>query len=145
MTKTYDMQNVSTGYDAVYKMIEVPCGEWVSVEDHRAEIDRLQRRETEAAILFEPLAEHDQAIREWLEETSPSAEPQLIRPESIASAAWDAMVDRLADKDREIDRLQASFKNFHRLLCERFGYGHDEVDWERDQLSLIEWIAKRAT
>ena len=35
------------------------------------------------------------------------------------------------------------FKNFHRLLCERFGYTHDEVDWKRDQISLIEWIAKQ--
>ena len=35
------------------------------------------------------------------------------------------------------------FKNFHRQLCERFGYTHDEVDWKRDQISLIEWIAKQ--
>jgi len=35
------------------------------------------------------------------------------------------------------------FKNFHRLLCGRFDYSHDDVDWKRDQLSLIEWIAKR--
>lgn len=35
------------------------------------------------------------------------------------------------------------FKNFHRLLCERFDYVHDEKDWKRDQLSLIEWIAKK--
>ena len=35
------------------------------------------------------------------------------------------------------------FKNFHRTLCERFGYTHDERDWKRDQLSLIEWIAKK--
>lgn len=35
----------------------------------------------------------------------------------------------------------AEFKNFHRLLCERFGYGHDNLDWQRDQLSLIEHIA----
>lgn len=34
------------------------------------------------------------------------------------------------------------FKNFHRLLCERFGYVHDEKDWERDQVSLIEYIAQ---
>lgn len=33
------------------------------------------------------------------------------------------------------------FKNFHRQLCERFGYSHDERDWRRDQVSLIEWIA----
>ena len=38
---------------------------------------------------------------------------------------------------------QLEFKNFHRLLCERFGYVHDEKDWRRDQLSLIEHIAKR--
>lgn len=37
----------------------------------------------------------------------------------------------------------AKFKSFHRLLCERFGYTHDEKDWRRDQLSLIEHIAKR--
>jgi hypothetical protein len=49
----------------------------------------------------------------------------------------------LANAMQEIERLRSDFKNFHRLLCERFGYGHDEVDWKRDQLSLIEWIAKR--
>ena|ERR1700722_16088564 len=46
----------------------------------------------------------------------------------------------------EIERLRAEqceFKNFHRLLCECFGYTHDEIYWERDQLSLIEWIAQR--
>jgi hypothetical protein len=42
----------------------------------------------------------------------------------------------LQDSDHE-------FENFHRLLCERFGYTHDEVDWKRDQISLIEWIAKQ--
>ena len=33
------------------------------------------------------------------------------------------------------------FANFHRSLCERFGYMHDPVDWKRDQVSLIEHIA----
>jgi hypothetical protein len=36
------------------------------------------------------------------------------------------------------------FKRFHQQLCERFGYVHDERDWKRDQLSLIEHIARRA-
>lgn len=36
-----------------------------------------------------------------------------------------------------------AFKNFHRVLCERFGYAHDERDWRRDQISLIEHIASR--
>ena len=35
------------------------------------------------------------------------------------------------------------FKNFHRVLCERFGYFHDDRDWSRDQVSLIEHIAER--
>ncbi len=39
--------------------------------------------------------------------------------------------------------IEHVFKNFHRLLCHRFGYAHDEKDWQRDQLSLIEWIANR--
>ncbi len=50
---------------------------------------------------------------------------------------------RMAEAFRATLSERAAFKNFHRLLCERFGYGHDEVAWERDQLSLIEWIAKR--
>jgi hypothetical protein len=41
------------------------------------------------------------------------------------------------------DSSDHKFKNFHRNLCERFGYVHDEVDWKRDQVSLIEWIAKQ--
>ncbi|WP_225031116.1 hypothetical protein [Paraburkholderia sp. XV] len=42
-------------------------------------------------------------------------------------------------------RAEHEFKNFHRLLCERFGYVHDDRDWKRDQASLIEWIANHAT
>lgn len=37
-----------------------------------------------------------------------------------------------------------AFQNFHRLLCARFGYVHDESDWRRDQLSLVEHIARQA-
>jgi hypothetical protein len=38
-------------------------------------------------------------------------------------------------------QAEAGFKNFHRRLCERFGYYHDELDWQRDQVSLEEHIA----
>lgn len=41
----------------------------------------------------------------------------------------------------ERDQLKAGFKNFHRSLCERFGYYHDEIDWQRDQVSMEEHIA----
>lgn len=37
----------------------------------------------------------------------------------------------------------ADFKNFHRSLCARFGYTHDEVHWRRDLVSLEEHIAKK--
>lgn len=39
---------------------------------------------------------------------------------------------------------EAEFKNFHRSLCARFAYCHDEKDWTRDQVSLEEWIAGKA-
>lgn len=38
----------------------------------------------------------------------------------------------------------AAFKNFHRSLCARFGYTHDEQFWWRDQVSLEEHIAALA-
>lgn len=38
-----------------------------------------------------------------------------------------------------------AFKNFHRSLCARFGYTHDENDWRRDLASLEEHIARMAT
>lgn len=36
---------------------------------------------------------------------------------------------------------EESFKNFHRNLCQRFGYTHDDKFWWRDLSSLIEHIA----
>lgn len=41
------------------------------------------------------------------------------------------------------NKYSHEFKNYHRLLCERFGYVHDEKFWWRDQLSLIEFIASK--
>lgn len=63
-------------------------------------------------------------------------------PDSEEYKAEIAAYERVNVPD-EIERLRNDFKNFHRLLCERFGYGHDEKDWHRDQLSLIEWIAQK--
>lgn len=45
----------------------------------------------------------------------------------------------LADRDSTM----SSFKNFHRLLCDRFDYSHDPIHWRRDQLILIEDIANQ--
>ena len=40
-----------------------------------------------------------------------------------------------------LDSAEREFANFHRQLCERFGYAHDPEHWRRDQISLIEHIA----
>lgn len=42
---------------------------------------------------------------------------------------------------QRVEELEGSFKNFHRNLCKRFGYGHDDHDWQRDLASLEEHIA----
>lgn len=47
----------------------------------------------------------------------------------------------MTDTTEQKKQAEASFKNFHRSLCERFGYYHDEIDWQRDQVSLEEHIA----
>lgn len=36
---------------------------------------------------------------------------------------------------------EGAFKNFHRSLCDRFGYIHDSAEWWRDTVSLEEHIA----
>lgn len=57
----------------------------------------------------------------------------------------DEVRQRLTAAEQKRDEARHSFKNFHYRLCERFGYSHDEVDWDRDLASLEEWIAKRLT
>jgi len=59
---------------------------------------------------------------------------------SNATAAGVKQIERITALENAGDAVAASFKNFHRALCERFGYVHDEKDWERDQVSLIEYI-----
>ncbi len=71
-----------------------------------------------------PLAERRRVIR-FCETTDTQAKDWAMR---VIEAA------KVLEADSE-------FKNFHRLLCERFGYGHDPRNWRRDQLSLIEHIA----
>jgi hypothetical protein len=40
-------------------------------------------------------------------------------------------------------KSERAFKNFHRSLCARFGYPHDERDWWRDLVSLEEFLAAK--
>lgn len=72
--------------------------------------------------------------------------PTSNRQEAEEMAALIPGRRRVVSLFREAPAVQASdaeFKNFHRLLCERFEYGHDPVHWKRDQVSLIEWIARQ--
>jgi hypothetical protein len=68
------------------------------------------------------------------------------RNAAFIAAAREALPALLAENEKlrlnEADaKAERAFKNFHRQLCERFDYTHDDVDWWRDQVSLIEWIA----
>ncbi|MWW08608.1 hypothetical protein [Pseudomonas aeruginosa] len=65
-------------------------------------------------------------------------ELMTVAQHAASVARWAEIFNRV---EQQRDAALASFKNFHRLLCERFGYTHDEKDWQRDQLSLIEHIA----
>lgn len=71
-------------------------------------------------------------------------------PVDITSKHWSKESELLrSSKSNANDHIEpahndsAYFKNFHRLLCERFGYSHDDKDWRRDQASLIEHIASQ--
>lgn len=69
------------------------------------------------------------------------AELERDREQEIAGYA--AIMKELVQLREARDAERAAFKNFHRAMCERFGYAHDEKDWKRDQASLEEWIAKK--
>ena len=47
------------------------------------------------------------------------------------------------EQKERAEKAEAAFKNFHRSLCDRFGYMHDPVNWRRDQVSLEEYIAAK--
>lgn len=77
------------------------------------------------------------ADNERLSTTCEIAE-EVIATESKAAGIATGRANLL---ENEHGQVMASFKNFHRSLCERFGYFHDEIDWQRDQASLEEHIA----
>jgi hypothetical protein len=74
-----------------------------------------------------------------------SSDGDYVRAEDAINreAVLQAEIRTLQVQLKDARAIDANFKNFHRQLCERFGYVHDEKDWKRDQVSLIEWIAKQ--
>lgn len=77
------------------------------------------------------LASQSEELRQWKEFSAPYAEtPTGLKTE-------------LEELEAQVAEERRQFKNFHRLLCERFNCAHDEIDWKRDQVSVIEFIAKQ--
>lgn len=95
---------------------------------HELENVRLPRESVQA--LIDQLTQNAQAL----------ADSNLAMMEQTELSA--AQVRTIEEKDAEIAAERHAFKNFHRMLCERFCYTHDDVDWKRDQVSLMEFIAQ---
>lgn len=100
-----------------------PEGDWVRYDDVKHLLTPPSSKDRSHGELEDPIALANRVL------DRPSGDPD----------------DDLAILARQFLRAheaRTAFKNFHRLLCERFGYGHDDKDWQRDQLSLIEHIAR---
>ena len=84
--------------------------------------------------------EEANAIRQgFLGETGGESMQRVINAVLARRPAAQAQEPHISVMPAEQERHE--FENFHRVLCERFGYCHDPVDWKRDQASLIEHIA----
>ena len=86
----------------------------------------------------------DQSVQSNLGEKLSAANERIKELEEFVKdlrIAGQASGAELADATASLASKDAEFKNFHRVLCERFNYHHDEKDWKRDQVSLVEHIA----
>lgn len=90
-------------------------------------------------------------VPQWMDTAVEAAQDAWIKTrlksagnhKTAMRAAITAAYPHMTGAAQEAEEAWRQFKNFHRLLCERFEYSHDEKDWRRDQVSLIEWIARR--
>ncbi len=130
------------------------AGENEAIERYRALIVKLECDVAEAERKLKVLAPTGKLDGRDIEEWADAARTLLrdvIHHSNRAdlNAAHANRLNQLLQEahiaEESIRERAAEFKNFHRLLCERFGYGHDPLDWWRDQLSLIEHIAKLDT
>ena len=121
---------------------------------------------TEALLLASDIQAAINQVKEL--ETQPTVEPVAWRWSESGGERWFGWTTDWAHHDRAeklgypieyayaapttkaepapIPKYQTphDFKNFHRQLCARFGYVHDEQFWWRDLVSLIEHIASKA-
>lgn len=89
---------------------------------------------------MDALQQLDVWLERWRHDLTAPTYKELTELRGLVESMTQTSVGRAA----RIAAITSDFQNFHRLLCERFGYGHDERDWRRDLLSLIEHIAKHA-
>ena len=97
---------------------------------------------------FPEIMETNKAYADLVLAARPSAVLSLMAENGALRADLDGEMTQARDFNleheelkHERDQIKAGFNNFHRSLCERFGYFHDEIDWQRDQVSLEEHIA----
>lgn len=109
-----------------------------AVEDLQAKLDKAEEEKKEHEHSFDLHWKASmRAIKRWQEATPGN---DLVWPDAADLQVW--LLDKLARAERERDEALEAFKNFHRMLCERFDCAHDERDWQRDQVSLMEHIAR---
>ena len=96
-----------------------------------ADLEDIPEREDEHAEAVDAL---------WLNVHCHTILALLAEIESLEADSRDAK-DAKVGLGWAVNELRSSFKNFHRSLCARFGYTHDEKDWFRDQVSLEEHVA----
>ena len=81
-----------------------------------------------------------QPVRMMITDQKGEAFPFWFQQQTLGPYNVDTVPEQ-TDVMRDGRMALAAFKNFHRSLCERFGYRHDEIDWDRDQVSLEEHIS----
>ena len=110
----------------------------------KIQIDEAVVRQAQQVPLHELLAKVPADARLVIEDKD-GCSTSFIPVGRLCQEAATVIRQALADAEQPAPAQEHEFKNFHRLLCERFEYTHDERDWKRDQISLIEWIAKMVT
>jgi hypothetical protein len=68
-------------------------------------------------------------------------EIRRLQAQISSGITLEAVLDRAEQAEAELKTTKQQFRNFHRSLCQRFGYVHDEAFWWRDLCSLEEFIS----
>ncbi|WLG64826.1 hypothetical protein PSH90_12195 [Pseudomonas sp. FP1762] len=142
-----------TDYTDLQKAAEYAAQDTIKFADESEEILALQQfhEEVDPETVLSLIAEiealkgpHDwlaeDLIKELVDNAQSFQENACEEGEDPFVVVLLAAASRIRRQEANIDQLKAGFKNFHRSLCERFGYFHDEIDWQCDQVSLEEHI-----